>query len=226
MSLKLIYFKMRALAEAPLMLMHCHDLEHEYLMSWEHFEDVWANVKPKIAFRQLPMLEVDNSTQICQSIAILQFLESRAGLAIEDPIQAAKSSAILQSTQELFFPLNPAVNFAVGDSFISKRDEMREMLIARFADLSRCLSENDARYFCDDIPRAAEFATFHHLDLSKLLDPTLISEFPRLEMFLTDMQAIPQMKDYLLARPELIDVGIAPKLVINGIAHPTGTQQT
>ena len=141
------------------------------------------------------MLEVDNSTQICQSIAILQFLESRAGLAIEDPIQAAKSSAILQSAQELFFPLNPAVNFAVGDNFISKRDEMREMLIVRFADLSKCLSENDARYFCDDIPRAAEFATFHHLDLSKLLDPTLISEFPRLEMFLADMQAIPQMKD-------------------------------
>ena len=80
MSLKLIYFKMRALAEAPLMLMHCHNIEHEYLMSWEHFEDVWAKVKPKIAFRQLPMLEVDNSTQICQSIAILQFLESRAGL--------------------------------------------------------------------------------------------------------------------------------------------------
>jgi hypothetical protein len=118
------------------------------------------------------------------------------------------------------------VNFAVGDNFISKRDEMREMLIARFADLSRCLSENDARYFCDDIPRAAEFATFHHLDLSKLLDPTLISEFPRLEMFLANMQAIPQMKDYLLARPKLIEVGIAPKLVINGIAHPTGTQQT
>jgi len=75
------------------------------------------------------MLEVDNSTQICQSIAILHFLESRAGLAIEDPIQSAKSSAILQSAQELFFPLNPAVNFAVGDNFISKRDEMREMLI-------------------------------------------------------------------------------------------------
>ena len=40
MFLKLIYFKMRALAEAPLMLMHCHNIEHEYLMSWEHFEDV------------------------------------------------------------------------------------------------------------------------------------------------------------------------------------------
>ena len=40
MFLALIYFKMRALAEAPLILMHCHNIEHEYLMSWEHFEDV------------------------------------------------------------------------------------------------------------------------------------------------------------------------------------------
>ena len=48
MSLKLIYFKMRALAEAPQMLMQCYDIDYQYLMSWDHFDDVWANVKPKI----------------------------------------------------------------------------------------------------------------------------------------------------------------------------------
>ena len=75
------------------------------------------------------------------------------------------------------------MNFAVGDNFIAKRDEMCEMLIARFADLSRYLSENDARYFCDDIPRTAEFATFHHLDLSKLLTQHLFLNFQDLRCF-------------------------------------------
>jgi hypothetical protein len=31
------------------------------------------------------------------------------------------------------------------------------------------------------------------------------------------------VKEYLASRPEIIDVGTAPKLIIDGIAQPTGT---
>ena len=47
---------MRALAEAPQLLLEYSGLEYEYLMSWDHFDDVWSNVKPKIPFQQLPMM--------------------------------------------------------------------------------------------------------------------------------------------------------------------------
>ncbi len=59
-SLKLIYFKMRALAEAPQMLMKFADLNYEYLMSWDYFDDDWEMVKPTIPFQQLPILIVDD----------------------------------------------------------------------------------------------------------------------------------------------------------------------
>ena len=42
--IKLIYFKIRALAEAPQMLMRCYDIDYEYVMSWDHFDDQWSNV--------------------------------------------------------------------------------------------------------------------------------------------------------------------------------------
>ena len=132
--LKLIYFKMRALAEAPQLLLKYSGLEYEYLMSWEHFDDVWQNVKPKIPFQQLPMMVSEDGTEICQSIAILQFIESRAGLSINDPIKAAEAMAILQSAQELFAPLNPTVNFATGEDFIAKRDAMRGGKNNKFSD--------------------------------------------------------------------------------------------
>ena len=90
---------MRALAEAPQLLLNYSGIEYEYLMSWEHFDDVWQNVKPKIPFQQLPVMEAEDGTQICQSIAILQFIESRSGLSISDPIKAAEAMAILQSAQ-------------------------------------------------------------------------------------------------------------------------------
>ena len=83
--IKLVYFKMRALAEAPQMLMRSCGIEYTYLMSWDHFGDQWSNVKAKVPFKQLPILELDNGTQIGQSIAILNYIEKIAGLSIPDP---------------------------------------------------------------------------------------------------------------------------------------------
>ena len=217
---------MRALAEAPQILLEYSGLEYEYLMSWDHFDDVWSSVKPTIPFQQLPMMETEDGTQICQSIAILQYIENRSGLSISDPIKAAEAMAILQSAQELFAPLNPTVNFATGDDFVTKRDAMREELKSRFADLARCLEKYDGKYFIDDTPRAAEFAAYHHFDLSRNLDPKLLNSFPRLLQFVNDIESINSVSSYLENRPELVDIGVEPKLIIDGRAQPTGVQKT
>ena len=55
---------MRALAEAPQMLMEFADLKYEYLMSWDYFDDDWEMVKPTIPFQQLPILVVDDDDKI------------------------------------------------------------------------------------------------------------------------------------------------------------------
>lgn len=224
--IKLIYFKMRALAEAPQMLMRCYEIDYEYVMSWDHFDDHWSNVKPYTPFRQLPMLELDDGTQIGQSIAILNYIESIAGIEITDSAKAAEASSILQSAQELFAPLNPTVNFAIGDDFETKRLAMKSDLESRFSDLERYLNKYEGKYFIDDTPRAAEFALFHHLDLSKKLDPDMLSNFTRLSQFIEDVDGIKAVAEYMQTRPELVDVGAEPKLIINGVAHPTGLQKT
>ena len=224
--LKLVYFKMRALAEAPQLLLNYCKINYEYIMSWDHFDDEWSNVKPKLAFKQLPMMEVEDGTQICQSIAILHYIESLGGLKISDPLMAAEAMAVLQSSQELFAPLNPTVNFAVGQDFKNKRETMKANLENRFSDLARYLDKHEGRYFIDDTPRAAEFACYHHLDLSRELDPEILEKFPRLIKFVKDIEDIYIVSKYLKNRPKLVGVGIEPKLVINGIEHPTGVNKT
>ena len=224
--LKLVYFKMRALAEAPQLLLNYCKINYEYIMSWDHFDDEWSSVKPKLAFKQLPMMEVEDGTQICQSIAVLQYIENLGGLKISNPVKAAEATAVLQSAQELFAPLNPTVNFAVGQDFNNKRDSMRVNLESRFSDLARYLDKYEGTYFIDDTPRAAEFACFHHLDLSRNLDPEILNKFPRLIKFVNDIEAIDSVSKYLKNRPKLVGVGIEPKLVINGTEHPTGVNKT
>ena len=103
---------------------------------------------------------------------------------------------------------------------------MTPFLISRFEDLEKALKENDNKFFIYNEPRACDFVTFHHLDLSKLLDSLIIKKFPRLEKFLEDIMSIPSVKSYLDKRPKLVDVGVEPKLVIDGIEHPTGVKKT
>ena len=173
-------------------------------------------MKPNIPFKQLPMLVVDKKHYICQSMAIMTFVENLAGINITDPILNAKANAIMQSSQELFMPLNPTVNFATGDKFIKKKHDMMPFLMSRFEDLEKVIKENDKKFFILDEPRACDFVTFHHLDLSKMLDPSIIKKFPRLEKFLEDILSIDSVKSYLENRPELID----------GVPHPTGVKKT
>ena len=217
---------MRALAEAPRLLLNYTELEYDYIMSWDYYEKEWSEVKSKVPFRQLPMLVVDQKHEICQSIAIMTFIEKIAGINIEDPILNAKANAVMQSAQELFMPLNPTINFSVGDRFNKKREDMMPFLNSRFEDLNRALGDNEKKFYIDDQPHACDFAVYHHLDLSKFLDPELIKKFPRLEKFIEDVESIETVKSYLNSRPKLIDVGIEPKLVIEGVAHPTGVNKT
>ena len=226
MSLKLIYFKMRALAEAPQLLLHYTKIPYEYLMSWEYYKKDWSFVKPSISFKQLPVLIIDNKHEIAQSIAIMAFIEKMATIDIKDKTTAAKADAITLSAQELFAPLNPTVNFAIGDDFLKKREDMKNFLLSRFDDLNRVILSSGKKYFVGDTPQACDFAAFHHLDLSKKLDDTIIKKFPRLEKFLEDIASIETIDKYLKNRPDLIDVSIQPKLVIKGNPHPTGTKQT
>ena len=71
-DLKLIYFKMRALAEPPQLLLNYAGIKYSQLMSWEYFDKPWDQVKPEIIFNQLPVLVVNNVTKIAQSGAIIR----------------------------------------------------------------------------------------------------------------------------------------------------------
>ena len=134
---------MRALSEAPRLLLHYTEIEYDYVMSWDYYGKEWSEVKSKVPFRQLPMLVVDGKHEICQSIAILTFIEKIAGIEISDPILNAKANAIMQSAQELFMPLNHKINFAVGDSFKKKKEDMKPFLNSRFEARERALKYND-----------------------------------------------------------------------------------
>ena len=147
-DLRLVYFKMRALAEAPQLLLHYTGTPYSYEMAWDYFGQPWGEVKASVPYRQLPMLVVDDNTRICQSGAITRYLAQLTGMQPQDPLVRAEVDALYETSQEMFLPLNPTINFAVGEKFAAVKSDLLEQLRPRLADFERLLSSRpDSPFF-------------------------------------------------------------------------------
>ena len=222
-NLRLVYFKMRALAEAPQLMLNYTGTPYSYEMAWEYFGQPWSEVKTSVPYRQLPMLIVDNDTRICQSGAITRFLAQLTGLQPEDPLMGGEVDALYETSQEMFMPLNPTINFAVGEKFESMKSELLEQIQPRLADFERLLNAKpDMPFFFGEEPFYCDFGVFHHVNLVLFLDEGLLGAYPRLREFMSTLEGLAGVREYLANRPELIGVGTQPQLVIDGVARPTG----
>ena len=99
-DLKLIYFKLRALAEAPKMMMEFAGLNYNYIMAEDYFKKSWEEAKNDAPFNQLPLLIVNENTEIWQSNSIVRFLAPLTGTMPDDRLVAAQVDAIFESTHE------------------------------------------------------------------------------------------------------------------------------
>ena len=222
-NLRLVYFKMRALAEAPQLMLNYTGTPYSYEMAWEYFGQTWSEVKTSVPYRQLPMLVVDNDTRICQSGAITRFLAQLTGLQPEDPLMRGEVDALYETSQEMFMPLNPTINFAFGEKFESMKSELLEQIQPRLADFERLLNAKpDMPFFFGEEPFYCDFGVFHHVNLALFLDEGLLGAYPRLREFMSTLEGLAGVREYLANRPELIGVGTQPQLVIDGVARPTG----
>lgn len=221
-KLELVYFKMRALAEAAQLILRATNTPYDYSMGWNYFGDSWANVKEKAPFRQLPMLVVDGKHEIAQSGAICRYLADLTGLAPDDSTMRAEVDSVFEASQEWFAPLNPTINFAVGDDFIAKRDAQLPGLHLRLGDFERYLGRHDGPFFFGDSPYYCDFGVFHHVDLAHFFDDNLLADYPKISEMMAAVRNIEGVATYLAERPDLIGVGSKPQLMINGTPEATG----
>ena len=145
-DLTIVYLKMRALAEAPQLMLSYRGESYRYRMAWDYFGAPWPEVKPDLPFRQLPMLVTEAGERIVQSGSIMRYLAQRLGMTSADPLRAAAIDEIFEGSQELFFPLNPTVNFFTGDKFRESREALLKTLGARLEDFERLLSRYDGPF--------------------------------------------------------------------------------
>jgi glutathione S-transferase len=101
-KLKLYYFNIKGKGE-PIRLFCAYaglELEDYRFASRDEFTSMKEN--GKLAFGQVPMLEVNGQHQLVQTAAILRYLAKVSKLYPEDPLLAAKVDAVLDQETDAF----------------------------------------------------------------------------------------------------------------------------
>ena len=222
-KLDLIYFRLRALAEAPQMMLRFAGINYSYIVSDEHFNKSWKDAKLDAPFGQLPLLIVDDKLEIWQSNSIVRYLATITGTMPEDKLIAAQVDAIFETTHELFYPLNPTVNVFVGEQHRNLKQQFLEFFPIKLKNFTRQFEKlSDGPFFFGEKPYYCDFSAYHHFSLSKLLDENILNEYPKITKFMEEFEKLNNIKSYLQNRPQLIDIGVSPKMIINGEEFKTG----
>jgi glutathione S-transferase len=221
--MKLIYGNMRALCEAPQMMLHYADIPYEYKMVWDYYGSSWAEIKKDIIFNRLPILIINEDKYIWQSNTIIRHLSNLTKTKPSDEFQLAYCDAIFESTHEMFSPLNPTINMTFGEKYNSNKKKLLEDILPNsLKNFEKLLQNSSGNFFIGNVPYYCDFNAYHHFSMCLILDKNIFSNLPNINKFINNFQELNNIKKYLDIRPELVELGESPHFIIDGKKIPTG----
>ena len=223
-KLQLIYFNLRALCEAPRMMLHNAEIEYSYEMAWNYFKKPWSEIKKDVIFHKLPLLVIDEEIEIWQSNTISRYIAKITNNIPDNDEMAAYADSIFESAHDLFLPLNPTINVWVGEMHLkNKKDLIEKILPKAFNNFEKLLDKYEGKFFLGDRVFYCDYNVYHHVSLALILDQNILDNYTNLKRFMNDFEKIKGISEYLNSRPKLIDIGTWPKVIIDGIEYTSGT---
>lgn len=91
-----------------------------------------------------------------------------------------------------------------------KAEYFADCLPRRLKNLSRYLG--DKPFFTGDKICYGDFNVWHHLDNSRTLEPTCLAAYPNIVAWMSRIEALDGVKEYLATRPTAVGIGTKPML--------------
>ena len=136
-------------------------------------------------------------------------LVNKPGFIPKDPVKAALADALHETAQDIYRIMG-VVNAFKGDQWIQEKEEyFTKTLPPKLPALIRMLG--DQSFFCGDAPTYADFALHTIMDLVRLVEPGVINQHANLAGWMTRVEQLPGVKEYVESRPDCVDIGVAPK---------------
>lgn len=169
--------------------------------------DQWpGELKAKTPFGQLPILEVDGSTIICQSNAIALYLANEFGLAGKTPADKARAHMIVECGEDT---LKPMLGFMFekdeNRKAENKKKYIEEQLPQFLAGLEKILKQNNDGngFFVGDSVTWADLNVLNMGDWLKVIGADgQLANHEKLNALIQRVKAVPAVAEWLAKRPE------------------------
>merc|ERR1711936_1099231 len=214
-NISIIYFHVRAWAECARMILAYGSIPYTDTDCQKYFGMSFAEAKKcgKLPFGQLPLLSIDGKTLLAQSGAIDRYLASLVltpGFLPSDPVKRAECDMIYETVEDII-RIMPIVNVWTGDKWKQEKEEyFSKTLPGKLPSLVGLLGNK--RYFCGNLVTYADFALYTIMDLIRLVEPNVIKKYSILVQWMSRIESLPGVKDYLFSRPQCVGIGVSPRL--------------
>jgi glutathione S-transferase len=203
----LAYWTIRGLAQPIRLLLHYvgeefEDKHYETGPAPDYNTDSWFNVKYSLGldFPNLPYY-IDGDVKVTQSNAILRYIGRKHKLMGETEAEAVRLDVIENAAMDF---RNAAVRLFYNPDFDKLKAQYLIDLKERLELFEKYLQNK--KWFVGDKISIVDFPMYEMLDQHKLLDPTCLDAFPKLQEFVERFENLPAIKAYMrsdkfMARP-------------------------
>lgn len=186
---KLYYFNVRGRGEAIRYLLVDNAIPYEEVLI---NRESWAELKPKTTFGQLPMLVMEDGTELVQSNAILRALARKYDLYGSSE-QEANMIDMINDAQE-----DERVRYArmIYQDYENGKAPYIENLPQKLQPFEKLLAKEGQSFFVGSKVSFVDYNMFDLLDDHLALSPTCLDAFPLLKAFHQNMAARPNLAKY------------------------------
>ncbi|KAJ1370868.1 hypothetical protein KIN20_032688 [Parelaphostrongylus tenuis] len=199
---KLYYFDGRGLGEV---------IRQLFALAGVDFEDVrvtqeqWPQLKPKMPFGHLPVLEVDGQ-KLLQSQAITRYVARKYGYAGKTPYEEAMVDAIADQYKDFYVAIKdfyyPAMGLAKGDVEAAKKNVLIPARNHFFEEMTTFLKNNSSGYLVGNNLTFADLILAEHVYSIRTVFPEYTHGFPEIEKHYEKVTTVPALKKWLDTRPQ------------------------
>jgi len=162
-----------------------------------------SEIKDKLPWGQMPLLEV-NGKKLSQSSAIGRFIARKFKLAGADDFESAKCDEIVDAIKDFGQEWRPVMSEQDDGKKLEMVKKLKEEKIPKFmGKLNRIIEENGGKWLVGANVTWTDLVLAHYVTLlSNRVKIDLASGFPLLENLIKSVYAIPQVKEWMVKRPQ------------------------
>lgn len=199
-SYKLTYFNGRGRAEVTRYMFAMNDVEYEDVRIPMGPEE-WPKIKPTTPFGQLPILEMGDGTQYCQSTAIERLVAKRYSLYGSSDIENLKCDMVVQCAEDMLQAMMKVTTVSEAEKADYKKKLEEETLPTMLTNLEKMLGSSGlfvgSKISWPDISVAhiLTFITVYGIN-------TDLSKYEKLSKLKSKVEAQPKIAEWIKKRPE------------------------